>query len=79
MKVVVAQLCPTLCEPMVPPWNSLGRNTGVGCHSFLQGIFPTQGSNWALLHWQMGSLPSELLHKAQYIIKIRKVHKTCTF
>ena len=22
-----------------------GKNTGVGCHSLLQGIFPTQGSN----------------------------------
>ena len=27
-------------------WDSPGKNTGMGCHSFLQGIFPTQGSNW---------------------------------
>ena len=27
------------------PWNSPGKNTGVGSHSLLQGIFPTQGSN----------------------------------
>ena len=26
------------------------KNTGVGCHSLLQGIFPTQGSNPDLLH-----------------------------
>ena len=32
------------------PWNSLGQNTGVGSLSFLQGIFPTQGSNSGLLH-----------------------------
>ena len=25
------------------PWDSPGKNTGVGCHAFLQGIFPTQG------------------------------------
>ena len=25
------------------PWNSPGRNTGVGCQALLQGIFPTQG------------------------------------
>ena len=31
-------------------WNSPGQNTGVGSHSFLQGIFPTQGSNPGLLH-----------------------------
>ena len=27
------------------PWDSPGKNTGVGCHSLCQGIFPTQGSN----------------------------------
>ena len=26
-------------------WNSLGTNTGVGSHSFFQGIFPVQGLN----------------------------------
>ena len=31
------------------PWNSPGKNTGVGSHSLLQGIFPTQGSNPGLL------------------------------
>ena len=41
------------------PWNSLGKNTGVGCHALLQGIFPTQGSNPDLLHLQADSLPSE--------------------
>ena len=37
-----------------------GKNTGVGCHFLLQGIFPTQGSNLYLLHllhWQADSLP----------------------
>ena len=32
------------------PWNSPGHNTGVGSLSLLQGIFPTQESNWGLLH-----------------------------
>ena len=27
------------------PWDSPGKNTGVGCHALLQGIFPTQGLN----------------------------------
>ena len=31
-------------------WNSPGQNTGVGSHSFLQGIFPTQRLNPGLLH-----------------------------
>ena len=31
------------------PWDSLGKNIGVGCHALLQGIFPTQGSNSHLL------------------------------
>ena len=49
---LVAQSCPTLSNPMdcSPPGSSVhgdspGKNTGVGCHSLLQGIFPTQGSN----------------------------------
>ena len=33
------------------PWDSPGKNTGVGCHALLQGIVPTQGSNLGLLHW----------------------------
>ena len=32
------------------PWDSPDKNTRVGCHSLLQGIFPTQGSNPGLLH-----------------------------
>ena len=32
------------------PGDSPGRNTGVGCHSLLQGIFPTQGLKLGLLH-----------------------------
>ena len=32
------------------PWNSPGKNTRLGCYSFLQGIFPIQGSNPACLH-----------------------------
>ena len=41
------------------PWDSPGKNTRVGCHALLQGIFLTQGSNQhllCLLHWQVGSL-----------------------
>ena len=40
------------------PWDSPGKNTGVGCHFLLQGVFPTQGSNSCLLclqHWQVDS------------------------
>ena len=51
------QLCPTLCNPMdysppgsICPWDSPGKNTAVGCHVLLQGIFLTQGSNPHLLH-----------------------------
>ena len=34
------------------PWNSLGKNTGVGCHFLLQGILKTQGSKPCLPHWR---------------------------
>ena len=32
------------------PWDSPGKNAGVGCHFYLQGIFLTQGLNLDLLH-----------------------------
>ena len=32
------------------PWDSPGKNSGVGSYSLLQGIFLTQGSNTDLLH-----------------------------
>ena len=37
-------------------WDSPGKNTAVGCHVLLRGIFPTQGSNLRLLHWRADSL-----------------------
>jgi len=65
-RACVLQSGPTLCNPMdcSPPDSSVygdspDKNTGVGCHALLQGIFPTQGSNLhlCLLPWQAGSLP----------------------
>ena len=48
---LVAQSCPTLCDLIgssLPGFSVHGiyfpgKNIGVGCHFFLQGIFPTQG------------------------------------
>ena len=39
------------------PWNSPGKNTGVGCHALLQGIFPNQGLNLCLLHCKQSLCP----------------------
>ena len=61
LPVLVPQSCPTLCDPTdCRPPASPGKNTGVGCHALLQGIFPTQGLNTRLLRllrWWVGSLP----------------------
>ena len=56
------------------PWNFLGRNTGVGCHFLLQGIFPNQGLNHrllCLLYWQADSLP--LRHMGSPNLRMRRV------
>ena len=59
--LIRAWLCPTFCNPPGSClWGSPGKNTGVGCHSLLQGIFWTQVSNphvLCLLLWQLDSLP----------------------
>ena len=56
MHAKLLQFCLTLCDPMdcSPTGSSVrgdspGKNTGVGCHAVLQGIFPTQGLNLHLL------------------------------
>ena len=56
---------------LLSPWDSPGKNTGVGCHVLLLGIFPTQGSNPHLLQWQADSLSlSPLGSRDQYMALI---------
>ena len=57
VKVLLTKSYPSLCNLMdySPLGSSVhgilhGKNTGVGGHSLLQGIFPTQESNLGLLH-----------------------------
>ena len=52
--VVSDSLQPDGLQParLLCPWDSPGKNTGVGYHFLLQGIFPTQGSNLGLPHWR---------------------------
>ena len=57
MLCLVTQSSLTLCDPMDcgPPdfsvhGDSPGKNTGVGCHALLQGIFPTQELIPGLIH-----------------------------
>ena len=64
---LVAQLCPTLCDPMdyspagcSAHGDSPGKNTAVGCHALLQGTFPIQVSNSHLLHCRW--IPYALSH-----------------
>ena len=61
---LVTKSCLTLLQPhqlqparLLYPWNSPGKNTGVGCYYIFQVIFLTQGLNPSLLHWQSDSLP----------------------
>ena len=69
VKVLVTQSSLTHCDPvdcshspqrsrLLCPWNSPGKNTGVGSHSIFQGIMETRDRTWShALH--ADSLPSE--------------------
>ena len=59
VKVLVAQSCPTLWDPVDSSLpvssvhgDSSDKNTGAGCYFLLQEIFPTQGSNAGLLSYR---------------------------
>ena len=47
----------TVAHQLLCPWDSPGKNTGVGCHAFFQAQGSTHIS-LSFLHWQAGSLSS---------------------
>ena len=77
----VSQSCLTLLrlhglQParLLWPWNFPHKNTGVGCHFLLQGIFLTQGSNLCLLRflqWHVDSSP--LCHLGSPMLLVTKI------
>ena len=62
------------------PWDSPGKNTGMGCHACLQGIFSTQESEPGLLHYRQtlyclshqGSLVKDQARNAGFIEELFK-------
>ena len=72
-EVLVARLCPTLCNPVdcsLPGscvHGIMDKNSGVGCHSLLQGIFSTQGWNLGLQH--CGQILCHLSHQGSPLFK----------
>ena len=76
-----SQSCPTLWQPtrLLCPWDSPDKNTEVGCHFPLQGMFPThlpnpfsqrifsQRLNQRLLYQQANSLP--LSHLGSWYVR----------
>ena len=76
---LVTKSCPTLLQPyrlqpikFLCSWDFSGKNTAVGCHFLLQGIFPTQESNPCLLHWQADSLEMSHEESPQYPLDSQK-------
>ena len=72
-RVQLASLC---------PWDSPGKNTGVGCHFLLQGIFLTQESNPGLPHcrqilYHLSHQGSPLLQMSQSQIQLRAILHPC--
>ena len=84
MKVLVPKLCPTLCDAMdysLPDSSYHGKNTRVGSHSLLQGIFLTQGLNPGLLHCRQilcclnHLIPKSFLEKKSEALPV-SIHQT---
>ena len=71
---------PWTAARQAPPWDSLDKNTEVGCRSLLQGIFPTRGLNQGLLHcmqilYQLSCLESPGKGDTVFLFKIMSVLK----
>ena len=76
VKVLVIQSCPTprtVAHQLLCPWNSPGKNIGVGCPALLQGIFLTQGLNPGLLHCRQ--ILYHLSHQGSPIYSIKVILK----
>ena len=72
VKCVSPSVVLTFCDPMTGspglfcPWDSPGKNTGVGGHFFLQGILPTQGSHLGLVHCKQTLY--HLSHQGSFVV-----------
>ena len=76
----------TVARQAPPSWDFPVKNTGVGCHFLLQGIFLTQGSNPGLLHCRQTLYP--LSHQGSrysgteilrfFILGVFPTKKTCS-
>ena len=72
------QLCTTLCDPMdyslpvLCPWDSPGKNIGMGCLALLRGVYLIQGSNLSLVSPALagGFFTMSTTWEAQYLILI---------
>ena len=62
--MLFAQSYLNLCNPVLCPWDSLGKNTGVGCHFLLQGNLPHLGIELKSPAWQVNSWPSDSILRA---------------
>ena len=73
--MLIAPSCLTFCDSvdqptrLLCPWNSPGKNGGVGCYSLLQRIFLTQGSNTGLLHYRW------ILYRLSHRLAIKSYEK----
>ena len=76
----------TVAHRLLYSWDSPGKNTGLGCHALLQGIFPTQGLypcfwHWRhiLYHWAMREAPDGGLLKPLEVVEIDSCAWMSTF
>ena len=58
----------TIACQALSPWDFPGKNTGMGCHFLLQGIFLTQGLNLGLLHCR------QILYRLNHQVTVIRIH-----
>ena len=73
----VAQLHPTLCDPLYSPWNSAGQNTRVGKPFPSPGDLPNPGIEPKSPTLQADSLPAEPPGKPHRLEDIHSLQDEC--
>ena len=77
--VVSDSLWPHRAHQVPLSWNFPGKNTGVDCHSLLQGIFPIKGLNLGLQHCKRILYRLSICYQGKHMLLVGMTNEQCAY